>query len=124
MTAKKKKNRISLISWNVNGLRAAIKKDFFGAFKQLDADIVALQETKLQHPQLTPEITDIQAYESHWSHATVKKGYSGVAAYTRIKPQKRETRHRRTPDTMMKGVFWSWISMILFFLMYTFPTDR
>jgi exodeoxyribonuclease-3 len=89
MTTKKKKNkkRISLISWNVNGLRAAIKKDFFGSVKLLDADIVALQETKLQQPQLTPEISDIQPYESHWSHATVKKGYSGVAAYTRIKPK-------------------------------------
>jgi len=88
MTAKKKKKKISLISWNVNGLRAAIKKDFFGAFKQMDADIVALQEIKLQNPQLTPEITAIQGYESYWSHATVKKGYSGVAAYTRIKPQR------------------------------------
>ena len=88
MTTKKKKNRISLISWNVNGLRAAIKKDFYGAFKQMDADIVALQEIKLQNPQLTPEITDIQGYESYWSHATVKRGYSGVATYTRIKPER------------------------------------
>jgi exodeoxyribonuclease-3 len=83
----KKKNRISLISWNVNGLRAAIKKDFFGSFKQLDADIVALQEIKLQQPQLTPELTDIPGYASYWSHATVKRGYSGVAAFTRIKPE-------------------------------------
>jgi len=88
MATKKKKNKISLISWNVNGLRAAIKKDFFGAFRQMDADIVALQEIKLQNSQLAPEITDIQGYDSYWSHATVKKGYSGVAAYTRIKPER------------------------------------
>jgi exodeoxyribonuclease-3 len=89
MTTQKQKNkkRISLISWNVNGLRAAVKKDFFGSFKQLEADIVALQEIKLQSPQLTHEMTDIQGYESHWSHATVKKGYSGVGTYTRIKPK-------------------------------------
>jgi exodeoxyribonuclease-3 len=86
-TKKKKKKRISLISWNVNGLRAAIKKDFFGSFEQLDADIVGLQEIKLQQAQLTPEITDIPGYDSYWSHATVKRGYSGVAAYTRIKPK-------------------------------------
>jgi len=89
MTGKKNssKKTISLISWNVNGLRAALKKNFLGSFRLLEADIVGLQETKLQQPQLTPEITDVDGYESYWSHATVKKGYSGVAAYTRIKPQ-------------------------------------
>jgi exodeoxyribonuclease-3 len=86
MTTQKKK--ITLISWNVNGLRAALKKDFFGSFQQLNADIVALQETKLQQPQLTDEMINIAGYESSWSHATVKKGYSGVATYSRIKPQR------------------------------------
>jgi len=84
----KKKKTITLISWNVNGLRAAIKKDFFGSFQQLNADIVALQETKLQQAQLTDEMINIAGYESSWSHANVKKGYSGVATYSRIKPQR------------------------------------
>jgi len=84
----KKKKPITLISWNVNGLRAAIKKDFFGSFQQLNADIVALQETKLQQAQLTDEMINIAGYESSWSHANVKKGYSGVATYSRIKPQR------------------------------------
>lgn len=83
----KKKKKIKLISWNVNGLRAAIKKDFFKSFKQLDADIFAIQETKLQEAQLTDEMRNIKEYASFWSHATVKKGYSGVAVYTRIKPK-------------------------------------
>ena len=87
MTTKKKKKKITLISWNVNGLRAAIKKDFFGSFQQLNADIVALQEIKLQQPQLTDEMNSIAGYESCWSYSTVKKGYSGVAAYSRIKPK-------------------------------------
>ncbi len=82
----KKKEQITLISWNVNGLRAALKKDFLESFKRLDADIVALQEIKIQEPQLTEEMKNIEGYESHWSYATVKKGYSGVAAYTRMKP--------------------------------------
>ena len=83
----KKKKKIKLISWNVNGLRAAIKKDFFKSFEQLDADIVALQETKLQEPQVTDEMQSIGDYESHWSHAAVKKGYSGVVTYSRLAPK-------------------------------------
>ena len=82
----KKKKKIKLVSWNVNGLRAVIKKDFFETFKRIDADIFALQEIKLQEQQLTDDMKKIEGYESHWSHATVKKGYSGVAAYTRLKP--------------------------------------
>ena len=82
-----KKKTIKLISWNVNGLRAAIKKDFFNLFGQLDADIFALQEIKLQEAQLTEEMKNIQGYESHWSYATVKKGYSGVGVYSRAKPK-------------------------------------
>jgi len=79
MTTKKKKKKITLISWNVNGLRAVIKKDFFSSLRQLDADIIALQEIKLQEPQRTDEMKRIEGYESYWSYATVKKGYSGVA---------------------------------------------
>ena len=83
-----KKKKITLISWNVNGIRAAVKKDFFKSYQQMDADIFAIQETKLQAPQITDEMKDIQGYNAFWSHATVKKGYSGVCTYTRIKPKR------------------------------------
>jgi exodeoxyribonuclease-3 len=82
-----RKKRIKLISWNVNGLRAAIKKDFFKNFQEMDADIIGIQETKLQESQCTDEMKHIDGYKSYWSSANVKKGYSGVAAYTKIKPK-------------------------------------
>jgi len=87
----KKKKKIKLISWNVNGLRAAIKKEFFRYFNQLDADIFGIQETKLQEHQLTDEMKNIPGYEASWSHASVKKGYSGVGTYSRIKPKRVNT---------------------------------
>ncbi len=82
---------LNLVSWNVNGLRAAIKKDFSGALKRLDADVLGIQETKLQAHQLTPAMTDLPGYQSYWSHATTKKGYSGVGVYSRLEP--RSVRH-------------------------------
>ncbi|MBN1930001.1 MAG: exodeoxyribonuclease III [Desulfobacterales bacterium] len=78
---------MKIISWNVNGLRAAMKKDFAESFIKLDADIFAIQETKLQESQLTDEIKNFDRYDSYWSFSKVKKGYSGVASYTKIKPQ-------------------------------------
>lgn len=78
---------MKLISWNVNGLRAIVKKDFFTQVDQMDADILALQETKLQASQLTDAMQHIEGYQSYWSHALVKKGYSGVGIYSRIEPQ-------------------------------------
>jgi len=80
------KNSVKLISWNVNGLRAAVKKDFFKSFEKLDADIVGIQETKLQEHQLTDDMKRIEGYGAWWSHASVKKGYSGVGVYSRLKP--------------------------------------
>lgn len=80
--------KMTLVSWNVNGLRAAMKKKFLESLNALDADVIALQETKLQEPQLTEEMRSIPGYESFWSCATHKKGYSGVGAYTRISPQR------------------------------------
>lgn len=77
---------LRLVSWNVNGLRAIMKKGFPESLDKLDADIVALQETKLQDPQLTDTMRRVKDYEAYFSHASVKKGYSGVATYTRIKP--------------------------------------
>jgi exodeoxyribonuclease-3 len=81
------KKIIKLISWNVNGLRAVVKKDFFSAFHTLNADIFALQETKLQAHQLTDEMKSIAEYDSYYAFSAAKKGYSGVAIYTRIKPK-------------------------------------
>jgi exodeoxyribonuclease-3 len=85
------KKQIKIISWNVNGLRAVFKKDFQKSFKTFDADMVVLQETKLQEDQLTDEMISLDNYESYWSYSTVKKGYSGVAAFTRIKPKEVKT---------------------------------
>ncbi len=71
-----------MISWNVNGLRAAVKKGFENAFKDLDADIFALQETKLQEGQIE---LDLPGYHQYWNYAE-KKGYSGTAVFTRVEP--------------------------------------
>ena len=78
---------IKLISWNVNGLRAVFKKEFLSSFKQLNADVFSVQETKLQAEQRTEEMINIKGYHSYWSYSTVKKGYSGVATYTKTKPE-------------------------------------
>jgi exodeoxyribonuclease-3 len=81
------KQEIRLASWNVNGLRAVVKKGFFESLQHLDVDILGLQETKLQGHQLTDEMKDVAGYQSFWSHATAKKGYSGVGVYTRREPK-------------------------------------
>lgn len=70
------------ISWNVNGLRAVVKKGFEDIFWSLDADFFCLQETKLQEGQIE---LDLPGYESYWSYAE-KKGYSGTAIFTRHTP--------------------------------------
>ena len=71
-----------LISWNVNGLRACLDKDFMGSFTALDADIFCLQETKLQAGQLSLELP---GYHAYWNYAE-KKGYSGTAVFTKEEP--------------------------------------
>lgn len=71
-----------LISWNVNGLRAAVKKGFMESFAALDADIFCLQETKLQAGQIELELP---GYYQYWCYAD-KKGYSGTAVFTRTEP--------------------------------------
>ncbi|MFQ6860395.1 MAG: exodeoxyribonuclease III [Beduini sp.] len=73
---------MKLISWNVNGLRACVQKGFVDFFKAADADIFAIQETKLQPDQIDLEF---EGYHSYWNSA-VKKGYSGVAVYTKKEP--------------------------------------
>ncbi|MCD2248546.1 exodeoxyribonuclease III [Listeria marthii] len=73
---------MKLISWNVNGLRAAVKKGFLEYFEEVDADIFCLQETKLQKGQIE---LDLPAYKDYWNYA-VKKGYSGTAIFTKVEP--------------------------------------
>ena len=76
-----------LLSWNVNGLRAVAKKDGWEDFINASADIFCLQETKAHSEQLPENVREIPGYESYFSSSKVKKGYSGVALYTKIKPE-------------------------------------
>ena len=73
---------MKLISWNVNGLRACVGKNFMEDFKKLDADIFCLQETKLQEGQIE---LDLPGYHQYWNYAE-KKGYSGTAIFTKEEP--------------------------------------
>ncbi|MFN8614902.1 MAG: exodeoxyribonuclease III [Vampirovibrionales bacterium] len=75
----------TLYSWNVNGLRAVVNKGFWDWFDTTQADIVALQETKIASDQLTFELTQRPGYHSYWNHAE-KRGYSGVAVFTKHEP--------------------------------------
>lgn len=81
---------ISLLSWNVNGIRAAEKKGFLDWFRESRAEIVALQETKAHVEQLSSALIHPKGYESYWSSAT-RKGYSGTAVYTKLSPIFAET---------------------------------
>ncbi len=81
----KKPQRYVLASWNVNGIRAAEKKGFFDWLLNSGYDIACLQETKAHIDQLTPAILHPDGYESYWNSAE-RKGYSGVAVYTKISP--------------------------------------
>lgn len=73
---------MKLISWNVNGLRAAINKGFVDIFKEFDADIFCVQEIKLQEGQIE---LNFEGYHDYWNYAE-KKGYSGTAVFTKCKP--------------------------------------
>lgn len=73
---------MKFISWNVNGLRACVKKNFESSFRHLDADFFCLQETKMQAGQLDLQF---EGYQSYWNYAD-KKGYSGTAIYTKHAP--------------------------------------
>lgn len=73
---------MKLISWNVNGLRACVKKGFMEFFEEINADIFCLQETKLQEGQID---LDLEGYYQYWNYAD-KKGYSGTAVFTKVKP--------------------------------------
>lgn len=73
----------TLISWNVNGLRACVNKGFLDYFASVDADFFCLQETKLQHGQIDLPLGD--QYRQYWNYAE-KKGYSGTAIFTKKEP--------------------------------------
>ena len=71
-----------LVSWNVNGLRACVRKGFLDYFQEVDADIFCVQETKLQSGQIE---LDLKGYHQYWNYAE-KKGYSGTAVFTKEEP--------------------------------------
>lgn len=73
---------MKLVSWNVNGIRACVKKGFLDYFNEVDADMFCLQETKLQEGQID---LDLKGYHQYWNYAE-KKGYSGTAIFTKDKP--------------------------------------
>lgn len=73
---------MKLVSWNVNGIRACVKKGFIDYFKEVDADIFCIQESKLQEGQI--ELI-LEGYHQYWNYA-LKKGYSGTAVFTKKEP--------------------------------------
>lgn len=76
------RQKMKCISWNVNGLRACVGKNFMEVFQEMDADFFCVQETKMQQGQLD---LDLPGYHQYWNYAQ-KKGYSGTAIYTKRKP--------------------------------------
>ncbi len=74
-----------LISWNVNGIRAVAKKDFFGKLEQMAPDMLCIQETKAQDEQVAEVLADVKDYY-YYSNSAEKKGYSGTAILSRIEP--------------------------------------
>ncbi len=81
---------MKLISWNVNGIRAVHKKGALEELFKLKADIIGIQETKSTPDQLSEAITSPPGYFSYFDSSKVRKGYSGVAVYTKIQPEKIE----------------------------------
>jgi exodeoxyribonuclease III len=73
---------MKLVSWNVNGLRACVRKGFLEYFEEVDADIFSVQEIKLQEGQIDLQL---KGYYQYWNYA-VKKGYSGTAVFTKVEP--------------------------------------
>lgn len=77
---------LKMLSWNVNGLRAVSAKPDWRWFTETDAHIIGVQETKAAKSQLSPELIKPEGWDSIWAESTVKKGYSGVAAFSRVTP--------------------------------------
>lgn len=78
---------MKIISWNTNGLRATVRQEFFAPLFKEKPDILCLQETKAEPKQLPPEALNVSGYYSYFSYSKIKKGYSGVAIYTKEKPR-------------------------------------
>jgi exodeoxyribonuclease-3 len=81
---------MKILSWNVNGLRAFFKKGAFESIYQIEPDIFCLQETKVHPEDLPEELKSPAGYFGYFDHSKGKKGYSGVAIYSKIKPEKVE----------------------------------
>lgn len=94
---------LSLLSWNVNGIRAIERKGNFDDLINLDRDIVCLQETKASPEQLDEKLKNPRGYFAYFNFSEVKKGYSGVALYTKIKPDRVEygLPNRRNPKNSL-----------------------
>ncbi len=75
---------MKLVSWNVNGIRAVVNKGFYDFFNEVNADIFCVQETKLQEEQVDESLKSLREY-NYWNSA-IKKGYSGTATFSKIKP--------------------------------------
>ncbi|PID71893.1 MAG: exodeoxyribonuclease III [Desulfobulbus propionicus] len=80
------KDSLRFVSWNVNGLRAVLKKEFLEIFQSFDADIFAVQEIKAMPEQLPDSVLTLSGYHIYWNPAE-KKGYSGTAVFSKIEPQ-------------------------------------
>ena len=85
-----KKKSLKIVSWNVNGLRAVAKKGFLDWLYKTSPDIVGLQETKAEAKQLPDEVRKPKGYFTYFSHSKGRKGYSGVALYSKTEPKKVE----------------------------------
>lgn len=83
---KKKDDKAKIISWNVNGIRAAYKRGLLDFIMETDADLYCLQETKANKEQLSEELLNIAGYDNYFS-SPLRKGYSGVCIYSRLKPE-------------------------------------
>lgn len=83
-------NTLKIVSWNVNGMRAAYKKGLVDFIKKENPDIICLQETKALTEQLPNDLKNIEGYNLYLNPAEVKKGYSGVAVYSKLEPLKVE----------------------------------
>jgi exodeoxyribonuclease III len=79
---------MKIVSWNVNGLRAVYRSGYWEKFLRLKSDVICLQETKVEAEQLPVNVRNVYGYKSFFASSEVRKGYSGVAVYTKIEPQK------------------------------------
>ena len=110
---------LKIISWNVNGIRAAHKKGLVDFIKKENPDIICLQETKAFEEQLPEDLRNIEGYELFINPADpeIKKGYSGVAIYTKLKPNKEIKNKLGSKSQTEKEEYFLLNLMILLYLM-------